>query len=257
MNTKKILILFFIASFFILASCASKKKIVYMQNADSSLGKSEKLFETKLQPDDLLLIHVSAKDLESAQPFNLETLMVPQAGGTGTGQRQQQLYMIDNEGYIQFPVLGKLKIGGLTRAQAINLFTEKLNEYLQSPIVNLRIMNFKVSVLGEVQRPGTYSIPSERITLLDALSMASDLTIYGQRKNLLVIREVGGKKTTQRVDLTSSDFINSDFYYLKQNDVVYVEPNKTRTNASAVGPNISIALSVVSLLVTIFALSIK
>ncbi len=257
MNTKKILILFFITSFFILTSCASKKKIVYMQNADSSLGKSEKLFETKLQPDDLLLIHVSAKDLESAQPFNLEILMVPPAGSTGAGQRQQQLYMIDNEGYIQFPVLGKLKIGGLTRAQAINLFTEKLNEYLQSPIVNLRIMNFKVSVLGEVHRPGTYNIPTERITLLDALSMASDLTIYGQRKNILVIREIEGKKTTQRVDLTSSDFINSDFYYLKQNDVVYVEPNKTRTNASAVGPNISIALSVVSLLVTIFALSIK
>lgn len=257
MNTKKLLIFFFIASFFILASCASKKKIVYMQNINSSIGEKDELFETKLQPDDLLLIHVSSKDIESSQPFNLEILTVPQVGNTVAGQRQLQLYMIDNEGYIQFPVLGKIKLGGLTRAQVINLFTTKLAEYLQEPIVNLRIMNFKVSVLGEIQRPGTYNISSERITLLDAISMAGDLTIYGQRKNVLVIREIEGKKTTQRIDLTSSDFVNSDFYYLKQNDVVYIEPNKTKVNASAVGPNISIALSVLSLLVTIFALSIK
>ncbi len=243
--------------FMILNSCASRGKFVYLQNIDSNSGKSVKYYETIIQNDDLLLIYVTAKDRESADPFNLEVLMTQSAGVSSGGQRQQQLYIVDNNGFIDFPVLGKIKIAGLTRAQSIETLKNKLKEYIQDPIINLRIANFKVSVLGEVSRPGSYIIDSERISIVDALAKAGDLTVYGKRQNVLLIRDINGEKKTVRIDLTKSDFVYSEYYYMKQNDVVYVESNKTKVNSSAVGPNITVGLSALSLLVTIIALSIK
>ncbi len=249
---KKVLVLFFII---LLASCASRKDIVYYQNIDGLAPNSNTAsYEIKIQPDDLLLIIVSAEDPEIAAPFNLKTVMTMTDTKLATGQQINQQYLVDSQGNIEFPVLGKLKVGGLSRSEVMELLRNKISAYIKNPIVNMRITNFKVAVQGEVNAPGTYTINSERVTLIEALSMARDLTIYGQRNNVLVIRELDGQKTYNRVDLTKADFINSPFYYLAQNDVVYVEPNNSKVNGAAVGPNTGVWVSITSLLITVIAL---
>ncbi len=253
---KNTFFLFFICLFI---SCGSKQEIVYYQNTDS-LDKGEALnsYEIKIQPDDLLMIVVSAEDPEIAAPFNLKTTSVVSPTGQDLiGQQSLQLYLVDSKGIIDFPVLGKIKIIGKTRTEVVGMLSQKIASYIKNPIVNLRIMNFKVSVMGEVTNPGTFSINSERLTLIEALSMAKDLTIYGKRDNILIIREVDGKKSFNRVDLTKADFINSPFYYLSQNDVVYVEPNRTKINGSKVGANTGVIISAASILVTLITLIIS
>ena len=146
---------------------------------------------------------------------------------------------------------GKLKLGGLTRTEAKALLFKEISEYIKNPSVNLRIMNYKISVLGEVTKPGSYTIPSERITLLEALSLAGDLSLYGLRKNILLIHEEDGKKTYSRIDLTQADILNSADYYLSQNDVVIVEPNKAKINSSAIGTNATIVLSGLTVLLSL------
>lgn len=245
---------------FLCLSCGSKQDVVYYQNIDNMTAQqNSNSYEIKIQPDDLLMIIVSADDPEVAIPFNLRTYSVSTNNRLDIAQGQQtvQLYLVDQSGSIEFPVLGKLKLGGLTRTEALQLLQTKIGVYIKNPIVNLRITNFKVSLQGEVNLPGTYPIASERVTLVEALSMAKDLTIYGRRDNILVIRETNGVKSYNRVDITKSDFINSPFYYLTQNDVVYVEPNKTRINSSAVGPNTSVIISAISILVSLAVLIFK
>ncbi|MEZ0130972.1 polysaccharide biosynthesis/export family protein, partial [Flavobacterium sp. LBUM151] len=245
---------------FLLFSCASRKKIVYYQNIDTvTADQNANSYEVKIQPDDLLMIIVSAEDPEIALPFNLSTISTQNDSNlqAATGQRTIQSYLVDKSGNIEFPVLGKLQIGGLTRTQALQLLKEKISVYIKNPIINMRIMNFKISMQGEVNIPGTYSITSERVTLIEALSMAKDMTIYGKRDNILIIREVNGVKSYNRVDVTKADFINSPFYYLAQNDVVYIEPNRTKVNASAVGPNTSVIISAVSILISLSVLIFK
>lgn len=238
-------------------SCASKKNVVYYQNIDglASGGKSNS-YEIKIQPDDLLMIIVSAEDPETAIPFNLSAISVASTNTLNAmrGQEVMQSYLVDKGGYIDFPILGKLKLGGLTRSEVLQMFQDKISKYIKNPIVNLRIMNFKVSVQGEVTVPGTYNVASERITLIEALTMAKDLTIYGKRDNILIIREIDGVKSYNRVDITKADFINSPFYYLAQNDVVYVEPNKVRVNGAAVGANTGVIISITSLVITLITL---
>jgi polysaccharide export outer membrane protein len=212
-------------------SCAFKKNIVYYQNiGEINVPENIPSYEVRIQPDDLLMIIVSAEDPEIAIPFNLTSVSVPNRNNmlTATGQQTMQSYLVDRNGNIEFPVLGKLQVGGLTRTEVLQLLTDKIGVYIKNPIINLRIVNFKVSLQGEVNLPGTYAVASERVTLIEALSMAKDLTIYGKRKNILVIREVNGIKSYNRVDITNADFINSPFYYLAQNDVIYVEPNNVR-----------------------------
>ena len=162
--------------------------------------------------------------------------------------------MIDKDGNIDFPVLGTIKLGGLTRTEALQQLRKELLNYIKDPVINLRIINFEISVSGEVVRPGTFNIQTERITLPEALTLAGDMTIYGNRKKVLIIRENEGKISHNYVDMTNADFINSPFYYLTQNDMVYVEPNKTKINSYAVGPNISVAISALSVLIAIAAL---
>lgn len=243
----------------LLTSCASREKLVYMQNIESQAGQANLSYEPIIQPDDLLQIIVAAADPETAIPFNFSsTGTISNMDNLGTGGQQiQQLYIVDQQGMILFPVLGPLKIGGLTRSQAIAMLTDKLTGYIKNPQLNFRIANFKVAVEGEVNKPGMIKVNSERITLLEALAQAGDLTVYGKRDNILVIREQNGTKTFARVDLTKADFFQSPYYYLTQNDVVYVEPNKTKINASAVGPNITVIFTGLSLLITILALTIK
>ncbi|WP_348810450.1 polysaccharide biosynthesis/export family protein [Flavobacterium maritimum] len=246
---------FFLALLFF--SCASRKDVVYYQNIDGAVS-SEKTnsYEIKIQPDDLLMIIVSADDPEIAIPFNLTTVSTPSLANPSviSGQQTIQSYLVDASGMIDFPVLGKLKVSGLTRTEVLKMLNDKISDFIKNPIINLRIMNFKISVQGEVTVPGTYTVASERITLIEALSMAKDLTIYGKRDNILIIREIDGIKSYNRVDLTKADFINSPFYYLSQNDVVYVEPNKNKINGAAVGPNTSVLISITSLMITIITL---
>lgn len=239
-------------------SCAPRKELVYYQNIDRLPAAKSNTYEVTIQPDDLLLIIVSAEDPEIAVPFNLTNSFVPSAARPdAVGQQSSQLYLVDANGSIEFPVLGKLQVGGLTRSEVLKMFQEKISVYIKNPIINLRIMNFKFSVQGEVTLPGTYTLASERITLIEALSMAKDLTIYGKRNNILIIREIDGIKSYNRVDITQADFMNSPYYYLAQNDVVYVEPNKNKINGAAIGPNTSVIISVTSLLITLITLIIS
>lgn len=248
--------IFFIV-LFLFFSCASKKDIVYYQDIDgTNTSQNTASYEVKIQPDDLLMIIVSAEDPEIAIPFNLVTVAISSSGrpDLAAGQLTTQTYLVDKNGNIEFPVLGKLQVGGLTRTEALQTLKNKIGVYIKNPIINLRITNFKISLQGEVTLPGTYSITSERVTLIEALSMAKDLTIYGKRDNILIIREINGVKSYNRVNITKADFVNSPFYYLTQNDVIYVEPNKTKINAAAVGPNTSVIVSAISILVSLSVL---
>jgi polysaccharide biosynthesis/export protein len=232
----------------LLTNCSQKRHITYYQNIEQVKNIENATFEPTLQTDDLLLITVSAPDPEAAAPFNLEVITAPSAlGQSNQAGRQMQLYLVDSDGVISFPVLGELKVHGLNKKSFQKLLVDKLKKYIKDPIVNIRIVNFKVTVQGEVQKPGSFNIASERITLPEALSMAGDLTIYGKRDNIIVIREVDGKKMFQKIDITKSDFINSPYYYLAQNDLIYVEPNNAKSNSSTFNQNTSVWIAIASL----------
>lgn len=233
---------------FLISSCGTRKDIVYFQDIDQfESSKSIKNYMTLIKPDDILTINVSALDFDLAKPFNLPATSFLEQDG-GYGRTIQQTYLVDINGNIDFPVLGTIKLGNLNRIQATSLLKDMLKEYIKDPIVNIRIMNFKVTILGDVRNPGSYTIPNERITVLEALGLAGDLTIQAERKNILVVREENGVKNSYRLDLTSKDFFNSPVYYLSQNDVIYIEPNNSRIKSSTVGPNTSTTLGVISTL---------
>ncbi|HMI07332.1 MAG TPA: polysaccharide biosynthesis/export family protein [Flavobacterium sp.] len=248
---KKNLLLLLLPVF--LFSCGSRKDIIYFQGIDNAKSyDNSQNYEAIIQPDDLLSIIVSTDSPEVAAPFNL-----PEIQSNETEYKGLKTYLVDNTGYIDYPVLGKIKLGGLTRTEANNKMVTAVSEYIRKPIVNLRIANFKYTVLGEVNKPNSYPVNGERVTLIEALSAAGDLTIYGKRKNILIIREKEGKKTYNRVDITNPDFLNSPFYYLSQNDVIFVEPNKTKVNSSVIGPDVYVLFSTISLLITISVILLR
>ena len=249
---KKLFFLILIFSFF---SCASRKDMLYLQNSESK--ETTTSYEPFLQPDDVLLIIISSENPEIAAPYNLKSVSLQGSLEESTGTERLQTYIVDKNGNIEFPVIGTIHLGGLTKNEAVSKIKEKLQDHVKDAVVNLRILNFKISILGEVAKPGSYSVKSERITLLEALSLAGDLTIYGKRKTILLIREKNGNRVMERIDITKSDFVNSPYYYLSQNDVIYVEPNKTRINSSMIGPNLTIGISALSLVVTIIALTTR
>ena len=245
---------FVIALFIILSSCGTPKNVVYFQDIGNyeSLKKENKQ-EVLIGQDDLLGIIVTSEVPEAAQPFNLPIASV-YIGGDSYGQQRLLGYLVDKEGNIDFPVLGKIHVEGLSRTDLRNKIKEMLNseDLLKDAIVTVNILNFKISVLGEVARPGTFNITGERITLLEALSMAGDLTIQGRRDRVCVFRETKDTRISVNHDLRSSDIFNSPLYYLQQNDVVYVEPNKRRVQQSNINQNNSVGvwLSILSFLLT-------
>ncbi len=241
----------------LLISCGTKQDIVYFQDADvTAISRPIENYSPVIRPDDMLTITVSALDLNAVRPFNLMAVAYAQDDGE-IGRTALQSYLVDANGNIDFPVLGTLKLAGLNRIQATAMIKDMLKEYIKDPIVNLRNVNFKVSVLGEVNKPGVYTVQNDRITILEALGLAGDLTIQAERHNILVIREEGGKKTYNRINLTSEEVFNSPMYYLTQNDVIYVEPNNSRVKGSTVGPSTNLTLGVVSALLTTAALVIS
>ncbi|GAB2767906.1 polysaccharide biosynthesis/export family protein [Salinimicrobium soli] len=261
MNTRFSLSLI-IGSFSLLlaGSCVSGKKITYYQNMqalEQEVAESKKSLEIK--SNDLLTISVAAENLEAVQPFNLPVVGMPSTGDATrvSGQPQLQTYLVDGAGNIEFPVLGTIHVGGLNRQELSEMLEEKISAYVQNPIVNTRIANFQVTVLGEVNRPGTFSIPDEYLSLNKALGFAGDLTIYGKRTNVLIIRETEKGKIYQYVDLTDSNLLNSPFYYLQQNDVVYVEPNGAQKQGAAYNRNSSVYISIASILISLAILITK
>ncbi|MFJ1261083.1 polysaccharide biosynthesis/export family protein [Capnocytophaga canis] len=248
---KKISVIICLVS--ILFSCTSRKNVAYFSDIENNKTEILKSYEIRLQPDDLLKIIINSQTEELLSDFN----KTQNTGVAAVGSSPLQTYLIDKDGYITYPVIGNIKLGGLTRNEAIDVLTKAVRTFIKDATVNLRIANFKVTVQGEVRKPGTFTIESERITLLQALSMAEDMTIYGKRSHVVVIREQDGQRTFNVVDMSSSEFMNSDFYYLAQNDVVYVEPNKTRINSSVLGLDTSTILSAISVTITVIALLLK
>lgn len=246
MNKKHLILYLFIA--FSLSSCLSKKKMIYLQGQQSQAG-SEVNYEPQIQNDDLLSITIMSSDPEIAAPFNLDQIQGTSTVG-GTNNLFKTTYLVDSRGEIEMPVLGKVPVAGYTKSYLKQYLKDRLSVYIKDPIINIRIANFKISVLGEVKSPGTFTMQSDRVTLLEALAEAGDLTLYGKRQNILIIRDYLGTKTYNRVDITQADFVNSPFYYLDQNDVIYVEPRKAKIDSTAIGSNVSTIISIVGFLIT-------
>jgi polysaccharide export outer membrane protein len=219
----------------------------------------QKNYTPVIRADDFLAINVSCDDIEAAIPFNPPaTLQTNMNNGYLIGNAATTGYLVDANGEIKLPVVGVIKIAELNRIQAATLIEEKLKSYLKNPIVNIQIQNFKITVLGEVKNPGTFKIPNERITLLEAIGLAGDLKATGVRKNILVVRDVNGKKEEYRIDLTKKDIFNSPVYYLNQNDVVYIEPNNTaRYESTLIGKTAPVLISVTSLIILTISLIVR
>ncbi len=243
-----------------LASCQSYKKVPYLQDAEviNQAQQLETLYDAKIMPKDLLTIVVSCTNPELAVPFNL-TVATPMSLADKTQIATQpvlQPYLVDNEGRINFPVLGTLKVGGLTKSEAEQVIVRNLKPYMkETPIVTVRMANYKISVLGEVARPGTFTITNEKVNLLEALAMAGDMTVYGVRDNVKLIRETAtGKQEIITLDLNKTETILSPYYWLQQNDVVYVTPNKAKARNSDIGNSTSLWFSATSILVSLASL---
>lgn len=250
------LFLFFL---FFFSSCVSKKNIAYFQFDNLDQEKVENDYQLRFKKDDLLQIIVSAADLESSQAFNLPIVSISKVGdNVFSTQPLMQSYLIDSEGCIQFPVLGKLKLEGLTRTEATNLLYNELSpKYIKDPIINVNISNFKITVQGDVNRPGTFISNNERMSILDALGLAGDLAISGRRDNVLVIREENGQKVQYRLNLLSNSLFTSPAYYLQQNDVIYVEPNRAKIQDSAYTRSTGLFISLASVIISLIAVIAK
>lgn len=239
----------FVLLILLFSSCASKKNLVYFQPDSVELRTLYEMNAPKLQPGDILAISVTADDVRATQPFNQISPY-----NTGTLQSTNPFiptYAIDANGEIDFPKVGKIKLAGKTRTQAMDLLRQEVGRYIVEPGISMVVQNFRVTVLGEVTRPGTFTIENDRLTIMEALGLAGDMTIYGERNNVLVIREQDGRKEEFRLDLTKRATMNSPAYYLTQNDVVYVEPNGARVQNSKYTATTSIFVSVVGLIITV------
>ena len=231
-------ILFFAGALMIfsLTSCTSTKQIVYFGNIQDTLIRKDSIdLEPVIQRGDLLSISVSSLSPEATQIFNapnFTSITSFSANGNGT---QSSGYLVNQDGFIQFPVMGNIKAAGLTKKQLKENILRGLteNKLLVDPIVNVRFLNFRVTVLGEVAHPTVVSVPSEQITIMEALGLAGDLTVYARRDNIMLIREESGQRIVKRLNLNSSDILKSPYYYLKSNDIVYAEPNKVKAGSSS------------------------
>jgi polysaccharide export outer membrane protein len=242
------------------SSCGNYKNVAYFQNSDNvSLAQSQYLYDAKIMPKDVLNITVSASSDEAAAPFNL-TIPTPYTLGQRSSYSQAMLqsYIVDNAGYIDFPIVGKLHLAGLTKNEAEQLIHDRIKPYMaaaENPIVTVRMINYKISVLGEVARPGMFTVVNEKISILEALAQAGDLTIYGVRDRVKLIRETDtGEKEIHVLNLNDANIINSPYFYLQQNDVVYVEPNKVKAQNSSVGSMTTLWFSATSIIISLTSL---
>lgn len=260
---KKILLMAMLA--LALASCNTSKKIVYFQ--DIQVNRPEAITEARditVQPKDQISILVSSKDPQLAALFNLPRVQY-RVGDNNMQNTNGDVsgYTLDTEGYIDFPVLGRLYVAGMTKSEIASYIKKRLMDenLINDPVVTVEFMNLYYSILGEVNNPGKYMITKDQITLLEAISMAGDLTIYGKRDAVFVVREEDGQRVTHWVDLRTQDLFHSPVYYLKQNDVIYVRPNKVRAGQSTINENsvksVSLWISIASFLSSLGVLLFK
>lgn len=241
--------------------CGSVENVAYLQNSDSiNFEKSRFLYDARIMPKDQITISVNTTTPEVSIPFNLLLQNAYQQGRNISSGASGTLmpYLVDNQGYINFPIVGPLHVGGLTKSEAEKLVTEKIRPYMaetENPVVTVTMSSYSVSVLGEVNRPGTFQVSREKITILEALAQAGDLTIYGVRDRVKLIREdATGKKSIVTLNLNDANIITSPYYYLQQNDVVYVEPNKVKAQNSKVGQTTTLWFSATSILISLTSL---
>ena len=237
---------------YLLSACGSKKDIIYLQDiGDFETQPISLNYNTVFQPDDMLIINVTGSNSEVLAAFNLPVRAVNATAAVATGVQKQVAYLIRKDGTIEFPVLGTVQIAGLTMIEAIQMLKERLSEYLVDPVVNIEWLNYKFTVLGEVERPGTFNVMNERTTIFEALGMAGDLTITGVRDEVILIRELNGERKVFKLDLRSKEIFNSEAYFIKQNDVIYVQPNKAQVNASVYNRNAPLIISAASVLISL------
>ncbi len=243
--------------------CDTSKKIAYLQGFEElSVNQLNEqvtaLYDAIIIPKDLLTITVITTDPEAARPFNLTSPTYVTGGTDVIAQPSLQPYLVDNDGQINFPILGKISLGGLNKEEAEKKIEGLLKTYLkEDPVVTVSFQNYKISVIGEVKTPATFSIPNQKINIFEALALAGDMTIYGRRDNVKIIREdVNGKKNIITLNLNNTDVLFSPYYYLQQNDVVYVEPNNVVAQNSLIGPMTNLWVSVSSVLVSVASLMV-
>lgn len=248
----------------LLASCKTPKNVAYIQNSDYiDYTKSEYLYDARIMPKDILTITVSTVNPDASAPFNLLVRNTLNSTGsiTNSSGGVLQTYLVDNQGCIDFPVVGTLQVGGLTKAMCEKLIHDKIQRFMnveENPIVTVRMSNYKISVLGEVNHPGMFTVSNEKINIFEALAKAGDLSIYGVRDHVKLIREnAKGRKEIHTVNLNDADIVNSPYYYLQQNDVLYVEPNSVKAKNSAIGTSTTIWISVTGALVSLASLIVN
>lgn len=264
---------FFFFLFFLLflfASCTPQRDVSYFQDIDKYtnglIDSGGVYFSTKIKVDDELIINISSVDPRAVSDFNVQSFK-PTTGGSSSVIKKaytdptnyQSIYLVDRSGYVHLPTLGKISLVGLSLDEAAVVLQDKLKEHIKDPIVDISISNFKVLVLGEVAQPGTYLLSGQKVSVLDALASAKDITIFGRRDNVLLIRDNDGKKEYIKFDLTKSDILASSNFYLQQNDVLYISPTKQKQyeagiwqqrqfNLSIITASVSSAISVITLI---------
>lgn len=255
---------------FLMVSCKTKEKVSqlnYIQNVEMIATEAAINNQVStIQKGDQLVVLVTAKDMAVVKPFNqnytsaeISQYSIPSSNNPTQGQQQISgpTYIVDTDGNIDFPVLGKLNTTGKTLVQLKDEIREKIRKYVIDPTVNLRIANYKVTILGEVNKPGQYVIPDGETNFLNALGLAGDLTMYGKRDDVLLVRNENGQIIKERINLMDASFINSPYYQLKQGDVIYVSANETKDKTARLDPNTPIYISVAGIVVTILALVFK
>ena len=232
-----------------MASCATKKEIIYFQDVEAlNLKEAASSFEPTIENNDILYITVSSLDGAVVKPFQ----RAAESGNANLANNNIELtgYLVNSTGSINFPVLGEVKVAGKTRGEIQQFLKEQLLQYVKDVVIDVRIINFKVTVLGEVEKPGVYTIRNERVTLPEAIGMAGDLTANGKRSEVTVIREENGQQKVATIDFTKSELFNSPFYFLKQNDVVYVTPTIQGVKKSGFIPDVPALLSLFTVVLT-------
>lgn len=248
----------------LVSSCGSSEKIAYLQGTETMSAEefavATTLYDARIMPKDLLTIIVSTTDPEASRPFNLVTPTISQGLTTTAGyQGQLQTYLVDNNGGVKLPVIGEVNLKGLTKSEAEKRIVGMLKPFLkEDPVVTVRFVNYKISVIGEVGRPNTFTIQNEKVNLFEALAMAGDMTIWGRRDNVKILREdAEGNKRVIMMNLNDPYVIFHPDFYLQQNDVVYVEPNKVKAKNSEIGSATGIWLSATSIMISVATLLIN
>jgi len=267
-----------ISSIIVSSSCANIKKVPYFKDVPDSLSRNTysvdltPYTEPQIQPNDIISVSIQTIDPRATEVFQIggglngaptttnTSSQASSSGGSASSSSGAGIpgYLVDQQGYINMPLVGKMKISGLTTTQARDLIEQKAIIYYKDPVVNVRFANFTFTLLGEVNRPGRYTVNNEKISLMDAIGMGGDLTNYGKRYNVMLIREENGKKVFSRYNLNSTEIFHSPYYFLRQNDIVYVEQNRARARASTVDQTTGVYFTYfVSIITLLLAISTK